>query len=184
MGYYTKPRDTKLKKLDNRAEKCILIGYAAKNQYRVWTLVKGRLETVRHVEFNEVDRSEIFTIQPSISANTEAPNSHATERLPEKRALDPEDFDLPPTKRTRSCKPTLYSLSLDIIEDPYVKLTIEEIQNKVVLLLARIDDRYLSTAPIRALLTSSEHTWKDSMEQTILVAADNTQETAEPLIYR
>ena len=41
------------KKLDPRADKCYLLGYVAKHQYRVWNTCTERVELVRDLQFNE-----------------------------------------------------------------------------------------------------------------------------------
>lgn len=51
-GYKTTNRDA-LKRLDNRAEKRVLLGYSGTSQYRVFNLVKKKVELVRNVRFYE-----------------------------------------------------------------------------------------------------------------------------------
>lgn len=128
MGYKTTARDT-LKKLDDRAEKCVLLGYGGTNQYRVFNLVKKRVELVRDVRFQEADHRPSEKIVPDISAKHEAPEGTGRSleddpRKPtlnhgQKRSLDEDPgHDGPPSKRTRSQVPYLHTLFADCQQSP------------------------------------------------------------------
>ena len=106
VGYKSTPRAL-LKTKDDRAEKCILLGYGGTNQYRVFNITKQRVELVRDIRFHEDDHRPPDKIVPNISANHDPPPDPLTEEVHrgQKRSQEEDPNHDGPSKRTRSKGP-------------------------------------------------------------------------------
>jgi len=74
-AYKLIPKETHPKKLDDRGKICILLGYDATNQYRLWNPYTGVIERGKEVLFDEevqIRPNENFKL-PKLSANCSAP---------------------------------------------------------------------------------------------------------------
>ena len=179
LGYATTP-DSGRKKLDPKAERCILLGYGASNQYRVWMESSRRLQTVRDVRFHEDEFPLNPGIRPQVSANEEAPPpdqalqqrvigqpaekaAHKPMNIqPQRPHTPPEAPEGPPSKRTRSRfqiaiadSTTGWQDYLDDVQEPLISDVLEEIQATVARLELTHQPHRRPTA-ISALIASIE----------------------------
>ncbi len=156
VGYKSTPRAL-LKTKDDRAEKCILLGYGGTNQYRVFNIIKQRVELVRDIRFREDDHKPSDKIVPNISANHDPPPDSPTKEVHhgQKRPRDESPNHDGPSKRTRSKGPwdeTMFAKCQQCPE-PNAAGLLQEIQATI----ARLEgqDRDPATS-ISALLASVE----------------------------
>ena len=155
IGYKTTPRAL-LKTKDDRAEKCILLGYGGNNQYRIFNIVKKRVELVRDVRFHEDDHRPAEKVILDVSANHDPPpepiyEDHRGQKRPHEEAPDHDG----PSKRTRSQGPWNESTFAEnqLAPEPTAAGLLQEIQATIARLEGQDRD---SATSISALLASVE----------------------------
>ena len=189
IGYKTTPREL-LHKTSDRAEKCIPLGYGGSNQYRVYNLVKQRMELVRDIRFpNEGDKSHA-RIRPDISANHDPalpadqvslpPNTTQSETSTAgtKRYAE-EELD-GPSKRTRSktsYDEAMYTKCQQISEPSKVTIL-----NEIQATIARLSNQDVDPATSVAALLASIEAFQTTAEETLRHPIDSDPQ--EPATYK